>query len=76
MSESLNDTVIGVFNNWFLKQHGLLPQQAIARITELQAKLDAVKGLSDRWRSNTDTGVFITGYGCADELEAAIGEQE
>ena len=33
--ESLNDTVIGVFNNWFLKQHGLLPQQAIARITEL-----------------------------------------
>jgi len=36
---SLNDRVIQIFNEWFLKQHGLLPDQAIQRIEELEAQL-------------------------------------
>ena len=39
MSERLNDIVVGVFNDWFLSQHGLLPEQAITRIAELEAQV-------------------------------------
>jgi len=41
----LNTTIIGIFNEWFLKQHGLLPEQTIQRIEVLEAETD---NLTDR----------------------------
>ena len=50
------------------------------RIKELQAKLDAVKALPDKWREKeyaTATGECpLDIQNCADELDKAIGEQE
>lgn len=46
-----------------------------------EAKLDAVKALPDKWREgiknwHKDSGISSVAHLCADELEAAIGEQE
>jgi hypothetical protein len=35
----IQDTVIQIFNEWFLKQHGMLPDQAIRRVAELEERL-------------------------------------
>ena len=40
---NIGETVIQLFNDWFLKQHGLLPQQAIDRINELEATIERVR---------------------------------
>jgi len=40
MSRPVAEVVIDVFNEWFLKEHGMLPEQAIERIAELEADRD------------------------------------
>ena len=66
-------------------QHGRTRGQLLDHIAELQAKLDAVRQLPDRWRPRFETGddgsrVRIdhvrTGGMCANELEAALNQQE
>ena len=78
-------TVIEIFNNWFLNEHGMLPEQAIERIHDLEAQLARVrelpcfhiettypmmdKGPSIRWFA-TNKGEWVR----ADQLEAALDD--
>jgi len=48
------------------------------RIAELEAKLDAVNKLTEKWRKytfdNPEATSYIDSADCADELEEALGE--
>jgi hypothetical protein len=48
------------------------------RIAELQAKLDRVRGLPEKWRdiSYKTTDAYTNLHGCADELQSALGDEE
>ena len=47
-------------------------------IMELQAKLDRVRGLPEKWRdiSYKTTDAYTNLHGCADELESTLGDEE
>jgi len=50
----------------------------LTKIDELEAKLDAVQPLPDKWRKytfdNPEATSYIDSADCADELEEALGE--
>ena len=48
------------------------------RLAELEAKLDRVRGLPEKWRdiSYKTTDAYTNLHGCADELQSALGDEE
>ena len=48
------------------------------RIAELEAKLERVEGLSEKWRtiSYKTTDAYTNLHGCADELKSALGDED
>ena len=75
---NIGETVIQLFNDWFLKQHGLLPQQAIDRINELEATIERVRGLPRYDSYAQKMVVYPDGDWISfDELQAELdGKQE
>jgi len=53
-------------------------EAARKKVLKLQAKLDAVQPLPDKWRKytfdNPEATLYIDSADCADELEEALGE--